>query len=240
MLSHQYLKEYFFTLLSDPNPSIVKAIMEHIEVTIEKFAKEITTEHATDFLKQYINKLPFLHAQIRAKSWRLEVLFMQKLIKIYPYASPEEVCSVFFPILKSTLLLSPRQCKTEACDFLTQLLSKFCQNQIKIEILSLVKSLSTSHCYQDRITFLQMLEFIAERVSKHLFKEKFLQMGLALGEDKVISVQIKFCEAAVFIKKNLLQEDIKSIDRLNLILEGMTQKTPCKTLKQVFLFNYMY
>jgi hypothetical protein len=84
-----------------------------------------------------------------------------------------------------------------------------------------------------------MVEFITEKMSKRSFKENFLAMGLALGEDKVISVQIKFCEASVFIKKSLLQEDIKNIDRLNLILEGIIQKTPCKTLKQVVSFIYV-
>eukprot|EP01022_Parablepharisma_sp_SALTPOND_P001146 TRINITY_DN105680_c2_g1_i1.p2 TRINITY_DN105680_c2_g1~~TRINITY_DN105680_c2_g1_i1.p2 ORF type:complete len:671 (+),score=75.51 TRINITY_DN105680_c2_g1_i1:4778-6790(+) len=231
-LGIEKLKGCFFELLSDPSVLVVDAILENIETIIETFCPDPRHELCAAFMTEYFDILSKVHQKVKAKSWRTEGKFLAKLGNVLGYLNAERVCGVILPIFKAVFTSSPRECKLEACDLLSQILTGFCQNPIRAEIHTLVKSLARSMTYQDRISYLEFVCALLNRMSKHYFKEHFLASTLSLGEDHVVGVQFKFCDIALDIKKNILPEDVKNFDRLFSTLNNMIKTTRCKSLKE--------
>ncbi len=233
--SSELLSTYFFAMLDDPDMDVVNAILGNVETIVGTIcpAGEPRTEQSTAFISSFFALLPTLHSRMQTKSWRVETRLLSKLGCILELMSAENTCKVLLPICKATLLSSPQDSKVEACDVLSQQLTAFCDSPIRSEVHSLAKMLAISRSYKDRITFLQLIKAILSRMSKHYFKEHFLALTMNLGEDRVVGVQLKFCEVAPDIRKNLLKEDIKSVDRLLAVLGAIMKKSPCRTLKEV-------
>lgn len=232
-ISHSHLKKHFWAMLTDPCMELVQLILAHLETVIEIFTTNTTAEQAREFAREFFNKQLTLHTQISSKSWRTEVLYLLKLPCVFSLATHEDLCTIILPILKMTLRTSPRQCKNAACDLLTQILNGYCKPPIRSEIHALAKTLALSNNCHDRVTFLEFVHLVTNRMSKHYFKEHFLALTLALGEDKVFDVLLKFCAVVCDVKKNLLAEDIPTSDRIYGLVESMKAKPRCQSLQQV-------
>jgi len=231
--SHELLKGFLFGFLDDQSMNVVDAILGNIDVIIDILCPDEKSGQATEFINAYFSKLLALHGKIKAKSWRVETKFVTKLSCLLNFVNEERMRSVLLPIFKTVLLTSPPECKAEVCDLLSQILTGFCQNPMRLEIHSLIKSLAVSPSCHDRQTFLLFIQVLLNRMSKHYFKDYFLLQTLALGDDRVVGVKMKFCAIACDIKQNLLKEDIKSSDRLFALIDGIIKKTTCKSLKEV-------
>jgi hypothetical protein len=232
-LSHTHLKKHFLAMLMDPCMDVVQLVLGHLETVLELLAANASSEQTRAFVREYFDKQIALHAQIKAKSWRTEALYLNKLPCVFPLATHSDMCTIVLPILRTTLQTSPRQCKNVGCDLLTQLLNGYCKPPIRTEIHGLAKALALSSNCHDRVTFLEFVHQLTNRMSKHYFKEHFLTLTLALGDDKVLDVLLKFCGVACAVKKNLLAEDIATSDRVCSVVEALKSKSRCKSLQQV-------
>eukprot|EP00826_Nyctotherus_ovalis_P010759 TRINITY_DN1281_c0_g1_i11.p1 TRINITY_DN1281_c0_g1~~TRINITY_DN1281_c0_g1_i11.p1 ORF type:complete len:473 (+),score=109.67 TRINITY_DN1281_c0_g1_i11:1097-2515(+) len=231
-LAIEKLRDPFFSLLTDSSVQVIDAILTHIEITLQVFFSQQKQEICASFISDYFSKLPQVHQKIISKSWRTEAKFLEKLDFVLLYLTPERFSTSLMPIFKATLSSSPRECKLKVCNLLSQILSGFCQNPIRIEVHSLAKHLAKSASYQNRISYLEFVCSVMKRMSKHYIRDNFLTSALALGEDKVIGVQWKFCEVSIKVKKFLLPEDFKNHDRVALILEKIYKTTKSQSLKE--------
>lgn len=231
-LAIEKLRDPFFSLLTDSSVQVVDAIFTHIEATLQVFFSQQKQEACTSFISDYFSKLPLVHQKVASKSWRTEAKFLEKLDLVLLYLTPERFSASLMPIFKATLSSSPRECKLKVCNLLSQILSGFCQNPIRLEVHSLAKHLVKSPSYQNRVCYLEFVCSAMKRMSKHYIRDNFLASALALGEDKVVGVQWKFCEASVRVKKSLLPEDFKSHDKLTLALEKIYKTTKSQSLKE--------
>lgn len=231
-LAIEKLKDHFFSLLADSNVLVIDSILTHIEVTLKVFFSQQKQDSCIAFMNDYFNKLPLVHQKIKPKSWRTEAKFLGKLDCVLLYLTPERFSATLMPIFKSTLGSSPRECKLKVCSLLSQILSGFCQNPIRSDIHALVKQLAKSTSYQNRISYLEFVGTAMKRMSKHYIRDNFLINVLALGEDKVIGVQWKFCEISLDIKKYILPEDYISNDKLIYNLEKIIKNTKSQSLRE--------
>ena len=80
---------------------------------------------------------------------------------------------------------------------------------------NVVQSLTVASNHQQRITFLEIYEKLAENFSRRFFKTHGLNdPAMKMGEDKVPEVRKKFLEKCVTIRKMLNQNEALLIVRL--------------------------
>lgn len=80
---------------------------------------------------------------------------------------------------------------------------------------SVVQSLTIGSNHQQRITFLEIYEKLAENFSRRFFKTHCLnEPAMKMGEDKVPEVRKKFLEKCVAIRRMLNQNEALLIVRL--------------------------
>jgi len=227
-LATEKLRDYFFSLLTDQEIIVVDGILNNIETIIEIFASK---QDSNTFIKDYFSILPQLHKTIKAKSWRTESKFLQKLTFILKHLNAEHM-SDLIPIFKSVFSSSSPECKQNVSELLVHMLTGFCQWPIRSEVHLMAEELAKSKTYQDRMLYLGLCSVVIKRMSKHYFRENFLRDMLALGNDKVIGVLWRFCCIAGEVKRRILVEDIKNLNKLIMIVEKIIKTTKSQCLKE--------
>jgi len=231
-LSIERLPKYFFALFDSKEMLILQELLKNIDQILEMWCENPKKEFASKFIENYFEILIKVHKNTQIKSWRIELIFLEKLDYLTKFFNSTRILNIILPICKEVFKNSPKECKIEVCDLLALILTDICPGSVRTEIHNLLKNMATSLFYKDRITFLEFINCLFKCMSKHYFKEHFQYLTLLQGEDKVVSVLWKFCEISIEIKKNLLPDDIKTLDKLFNLLTNISKSTKCKSLQE--------
>jgi len=231
-LSMERLVNYFFKLLDDSEILVIEALLENIEITINILCPNLKRDKHLTFITKYFNLLPSIYQKAKAAFWRSEAKFLGKLSITLKYINATIMSTCLEPMFREVLKSSPYECRVQVCVLLAQILSEVCQPPIRKEIQVLGKSLAESKTYQNRISCLELLNGILNKMSISYFKEQFLDVLLSLSQDKVIGVQLKFCTVTLEVRKRILPADTKTYHRLALAIESVIKKAKSRCLKE--------
>ena len=197
----------FQSFLDDKSEFVVCKIFENINEYISGFTFPSNEQERQKFLLNVLQRL-FNAESLLAKNWKSHKLFFESLEKSFQFFNSDQIWKFIFPLCKKAVKSASIPTKVVLARLLCLILCQIVDKGSRIEFHEYIKSLVIFGTSIERIFFFDFVGGIYKKISKHYFRENFLDFIYSLAEsEKVPSVLIKLCNSAELIRRFILLDD---------------------------------
>jgi hypothetical protein len=167
--------------------------------------------------------------QIRFRNHPSSVLFYTFITKFTQYIKRETILKYIIPVIIEGMQNCSLNSKLILAKHTAWLLKTVSYSNLRIQIHELlIKKFCHSPNFQDRITFIEFCFQITELMSKHYFKEYFLNSLCSLWASKTTEEAYRLCKYAPSFRKALLINDTEQASILMSYLKDYSLKSTKK------------
>lgn len=222
---------HFQNFLDDKSESIVCKIFENINEYISGFGLSNESDRQK-FLIIILQRLYNVEA-ILARNWKSHKLFFESLEKSLHFFNSDQVWKFIYPLLKKALKSASQPTKIVLARLFSLILCQIVDRGNRIEFHEFIKSLVIFGTSMERMFFFDFMCGIYKKVSKHYFRENFLDFIYSLSEsEKVPSVLIKFCNSAEIVRRYILLDDEINSTKVLKMYELILKKNNILSIKE--------
>eukprot|EP01004_Peranema_trichophorum_P005285 NODE_414_length_2795_cov_23.818114_g355_i0.p1 GENE.NODE_414_length_2795_cov_23.818114_g355_i0~~NODE_414_length_2795_cov_23.818114_g355_i0.p1 ORF type:complete len:809 (+),score=132.24 NODE_414_length_2795_cov_23.818114_g355_i0:314-2428(+) len=199
-----HLKDCFLSLLQDSDLEVQYTIMCNLSTILQTFNDPSIPElERNELMIQCVAPISQYEASVR-HTWR-KVSSLLKHFHCFPVIFPSEVLhDKFIPILFHHLERGAAVIKGDCARLLMLFTRHLNNNHLQVEIFNrLLSEFGQSPSYWHRQTFVLVCMQFISHFSRKLFREKMLEVCLALAEDPVPNVRASLASIMPQIKRTL-------------------------------------